>query len=159
MERSLCMYSLSRLDPSYRLEVRKFIDVARRHACRQKTKYIYCPCIKCKNVVVFEDAEEISSHFVRRGFMKDYLIWVKHGEGSSAPYAKANLVHLDGHDTIGPRLILLWRILVMMMSVSKMRVKTSTKFKSMKVNKQSFSRHCCTVIRILLCSLSKEWRP
>ena len=74
MERSLWMYSLSRLDPSYRLEVHKFIDAARRHACRQKTKYIYCACIKCKNVVVFEDVEEINSHLVRRGFMKDYLI-------------------------------------------------------------------------------------
>ena len=48
-------------------------------------------------------------------------------------------IWMMGHDTIGPRLILLWWILVMMMmSVSKMRVKTSTKFKSMKVNKQSF---------------------
>ena len=28
--------------------------------------------------------------------MKDYLIWVKHGEGSSASYAEANLVHVDG---------------------------------------------------------------
>ena len=59
-------------------------------------KYICCPCIEYKNVVVFEDAEEISSHLVRRGFMKDYLIWVKHGEGSSASYAEANLVHVDG---------------------------------------------------------------
>ena len=33
---------------------------------------------------------------VRRGFTKDYLIWVKHGEGSSAPSAEANLVHADG---------------------------------------------------------------
>ena len=45
---------------------------------------------------------------------------------------------MTGHDTGGPRLILLWQILVMMMSASKMHVKTSTKFKSMKVNKQSF---------------------
>jgi len=58
--------------------------------------HICCPCIKCKNVVVFEDAEEISSHLVHRGFMKDYLIWVKHEEGSSTPYAKANPVHADG---------------------------------------------------------------
>ena len=28
---------------------------------------------------VFKDAEEINSHLVRRGFMMDYLIWVKHG--------------------------------------------------------------------------------
>ena len=58
--------------------------------------HICCPCIKCKNVVVFEDAEEISSHLVRRGFMKDYLIWVKHGEGSSAPSVESNPVHVDG---------------------------------------------------------------
>ena len=95
MERLLWMYSLSRLDPSYHLEVRKFIDAARRHACRQKMKYICCPCIECKNVVVFEDAEEISSHLVHRGFMNDYLIWVKHGEGSSAPSTEANPVHAD----------------------------------------------------------------
>ena len=28
--------------------------------------------------------------------MKDYLIWVKHGEGSSAPSAEAKPVHADG---------------------------------------------------------------
>jgi hypothetical protein len=55
-------------------------------------EYICCPCIECKNVVVYEDVEEISSYLVRQGFMKDYLIWVKHGEGSSVPYAKANPV-------------------------------------------------------------------
>ena len=95
METLLWMYSLSRLDPSYHLEVHKFIDAARRHTCRQKTKYIGCLCIQCKNIVVFEDAEEISSHLVHRGFMKDYLIWVKHGEGSSAPSTEANPVHAD----------------------------------------------------------------
>jgi hypothetical protein len=57
MERSFWMYSLSRLDSLYHLEVRKFIDAARRHVCIQKTKYICCPCIECKNVVVFKDAE------------------------------------------------------------------------------------------------------
>ena len=76
--------------------VRKFIDATRRHACRQKAKYICCPCIECKNVAVFEDAEKISSHLVRQGFMKDYLIWVKHGEGSSVPSVEANPVHVDG---------------------------------------------------------------
>ena len=45
---------------------------------------------------VFKDVEEISSHLFPRGFMKDYLIWVKYGEGSSAPSAEANLVHADG---------------------------------------------------------------
>jgi len=136
------MYNLSRLHLSYHLEVRKFIDAARRHACRQKTKYICCPCTECKNIVVFEDAEEISSHLVRRGFMKDYLIWVKHGEGSSAPSAEANPVHADGlnmDDGTQHHRLQADPVMVDLsgdeMSASKMHVKTSTKFKPMKVNK------------------------
>ena len=84
------MYNLSRLDSSYQLEVGRFIDTAKRHASSEKRKYIYCPCVDCKNIVVFEDADQINSHLVRRGFMKDYLIWTKHGEGSSTPRAVGN---------------------------------------------------------------------
>jgi len=40
----------------------------------------------CRNLVVSDDIQQILTHLVRRGFMKDYLIWTKHGEGSSAPY-------------------------------------------------------------------------
>jgi hypothetical protein len=86
------MYNLSRLDPSYQLEVHRFIDVVKRHACREKTKYIYFPCIDYKNVVVFEDANQINSHLLCQRFMKDYLIWTKQGEGSSTPCAVGNPV-------------------------------------------------------------------
>jgi hypothetical protein len=79
------MYNLSRLDPSYISEVHRFIDVATEHAWRTKTKHIYCLCMECKNVVVFDDTNQIISHLVCRGFVKDYTVWTKHGEGS-APY-------------------------------------------------------------------------
>jgi hypothetical protein len=49
----------------------------------------------CRNVVVFDDTQQILSHLVRRGFMKDYLIWTKHGEGSSAPYTTGNPANID----------------------------------------------------------------
>jgi hypothetical protein len=97
MERPLWIYNLSRLDPSYQLEVRRFIDTTKRHACREKTKYIYCTCIDCKNVVVFEDVDQINSHLVCRGFMKDYLIWAKHGEGSFTSCVVGNLVQETQH--------------------------------------------------------------
>jgi hypothetical protein len=60
MERSW-MYNLSKLDPSYsyRLKIYRFIDAAKRHACRENMKHIYCPCIDCKNIDVFDDIEEI----------------------------------------------------------------------------------------------------
>jgi hypothetical protein len=64
MERTSWMYNLSRLDPSYISEVHRFIDVATEHAWRTKTKHIYCPCMDCKNVVVFDDTNQIISHLV-----------------------------------------------------------------------------------------------
>jgi hypothetical protein len=79
------MYNLSRLYPSNISEVHRFIDVATEHAWRTKTNHIYCPCMDCKNVVVFDDTNQIISHLVCRGFVKDYIVWTKHGEGS-APY-------------------------------------------------------------------------
>jgi hypothetical protein len=80
------MYNLSRLDPSYISEVHRFIDVATEHAWRTKTNHIYCPCMDCKNVVVFDETNQIISHLVCREFVKDYTVWTKHGEGSSTPY-------------------------------------------------------------------------
>ena len=74
MERSFWIYNLSRLDLSYIPEVHRFIDAAKNHAGRTKAKHIYCPCMDCKNVVVFDDTELIISHMVYRGFMKDYMI-------------------------------------------------------------------------------------
>jgi hypothetical protein len=85
MERTSWMYNLSRLDPSYISEVQRFIDVATEHAWRTKKNHIYCPCMDCKNVVVFDDTNQIISHLVCQGFVKDYTVWTKHGEGS-APY-------------------------------------------------------------------------
>jgi hypothetical protein len=47
------MYNLSRLDPSYIPEVHRVIDAAKNHSWRTKMKHIYCPCMDCKNIVVF----------------------------------------------------------------------------------------------------------
>jgi hypothetical protein len=68
------MYNLSRLDPSYISEVHKFIVFATNHAWRTKTKHIYCPCMDCKNAVVFDDTEQIISHLVCRGFVSGTII-------------------------------------------------------------------------------------
>jgi hypothetical protein len=83
------------LDPSYIFEVYRFIDVAMNLAWRTKTKHTYCPCMDCKNAIVFNDREQIVSHLVYRGFMKDYIIWTKHGQGSSSPYTVVNPENID----------------------------------------------------------------
>ena len=86
MERSFWMYNLSRLDTSYITEVQRFIDAAQNHASRTRKTHIHCPCMDCRNLFVSDDIQRILTHLIRRGFMKDYLIWTKHGEGRSAPY-------------------------------------------------------------------------
>jgi hypothetical protein len=95
MERQSWMYNLSRLDPSYISEVHRFIDVATNYAWRTKKKHIYCPCMDYKNTVVFDDTEQIISYLVCRGFVKDYIIWTKHGEGSSSPYTTGSPENID----------------------------------------------------------------
>jgi len=89
------MYNLSRQDPSYIPEVCRFVDAAKNHALRTKTKHIYCPCIDCRIINIYEDTEAIISHLVCRGFMKDYLIWTKHGEGSSVLYTIGDPANID----------------------------------------------------------------
>jgi len=69
MDRSLWMYNLSRLDPSYISEIHRFIDAAQNHAWRTKAKHIYYPCIDCKNIVVFDNTKQITYHLVYRGFL------------------------------------------------------------------------------------------
>jgi hypothetical protein len=95
MERTSWMYNLSRLDLSYISEVHMFIDVATNHAWRTKTKHIYCSCMNYKNVVLFDDKEQIISHLLCREFMKDYIIWTKHGEVIFSPYTTGNPENID----------------------------------------------------------------
>jgi hypothetical protein len=49
----------------------------------------------CRNFAVSDDIQQILTHLVHRGFMKVYLIWTKHGEGSSAPYATRIPTNID----------------------------------------------------------------
>jgi hypothetical protein len=50
---------------------------------------------RLQNVVVFDDKEQIISHLVCQEFMKDYIIWTKHGEGSSSRYTTGNPANID----------------------------------------------------------------
>jgi hypothetical protein len=53
------------------------------HTSRKKEKAIYYPCKVCNNnnvVYRFKECEHIHEHFVRSGFMDNYLMWTKHGE-------------------------------------------------------------------------------
>jgi hypothetical protein len=57
--------------------------------------HIYCPCMDYKNVVVFDNIERIISRLVCQEFMKDYIIWTKHGEVTSSLYTTGNPMNID----------------------------------------------------------------
>ena len=89
------MYNLSRLDLSYITEVQRFIDATKNHASRTRKTHIHCPCLDCIIFVVSDDIQQIHTHLVCQGFMKDYLIQTKHREGSSVPYATGIPMNID----------------------------------------------------------------
>ena len=47
--------------------------------------FINCPCRDCKNLKQWDSLELIKGHLLRRGFMPDYMVWMKHGEEGENP--------------------------------------------------------------------------
>ena len=110
--------------------------------------------------------------------MKDYLIWVKHGEGCSAPSTEANPVHADGlnmddgtrhhRPPTDPVMVDLSDdddvdVQNACEDIDEVQVLDESEqaefFEALLHHYSDPSRPCCTIIPILLCSLSKEWRP
>ena len=79
------IYKANRTEPYFHGELNKFIKVAQNHARNEKTQWVYCPCKACKNLRVFSDPTTIRSHVIVSGFVKDYMIWKKHGETDAPP--------------------------------------------------------------------------
>jgi hypothetical protein len=74
------MYNLARIDPMYLENVRQFIEDAKRHANSQNKNDIFCPCVDCENKIAWSDSKVVQSHLIKRGLMRNYTIWIKHGE-------------------------------------------------------------------------------
>ena len=79
------MYDWPRMERPYRDEVDKFIEVANKDAKTKKVAGICCPCKKCKNLKVWTDPCIIRSHLIIDGFVKDYSVWIHHGEKKHLP--------------------------------------------------------------------------
>ncbi|XP_002450597.1 uncharacterized protein LOC8060012 [Sorghum bicolor] len=76
------MYGWSRIDEGFREEVVKFIEATEKHASTltYNRNTIICPCKYCKNCMAFANVDTIESHLVMRGFIRDYTVWIHHGE-------------------------------------------------------------------------------
>jgi hypothetical protein len=74
------MYDLVRIDPMYLENVRQFVEEATRHANKQNKNDIFCPCVDYENKIACPDCKVIQSHLIKRGFKRNYTVWMKHGE-------------------------------------------------------------------------------
>lgn len=75
------MYGCMR-SSEYRNGVKEFILVAKDNMLREGKNDTYCPCINCGNLRMFPP-RNIEFHLMRKGFMKGYTCWSKHGEVAS----------------------------------------------------------------------------
>jgi hypothetical protein len=64
----------------YLENVRQFVEEAKRHANRQNKNDIFCPGVDCENKIVWPDSKVVQSHLIKRGFKRNYTVWIKHGE-------------------------------------------------------------------------------
>ncbi|WVZ57997.1 hypothetical protein U9M48_008316 [Paspalum notatum var. saurae] len=74
------IYNWPRIERPYRDEVDKFIEAAKKDAITKQIKRICCPCKNCKNMKIWTDPTDIRSHLIVAGFVKDYSVWIHHGE-------------------------------------------------------------------------------
>ena len=54
--------------------------------------FINCPSRDCKNFKQWDSMELIRGHLLRRGFMPNYMVWMKHGEEGENPPDKQDSV-------------------------------------------------------------------
>jgi hypothetical protein len=74
------MYDLARIDPIYLENVHQFVEEAERHANNQNKIDIFCPCVDYENKIAWPNSKVVQSHLIKRGFKRNYTIWMKHGE-------------------------------------------------------------------------------
>ena len=74
------MYGVNRVSQEYINGVVAFRRAAEQDMLKKGIKFMYCPCIDCGNLKIFNNSAQIEVHLIRRGFKKGYTCWTSHGE-------------------------------------------------------------------------------
>ena len=67
----------NRLNPEYRKGVQEFLQFAFAHV--ESGGKILCPCVQCNNCY-WKTRDEVDSHLLVHGIIKNYIRWTHHGE-------------------------------------------------------------------------------
>jgi hypothetical protein len=60
--------------------------------------FINCPCRDCKNLKQWNSMELMRGHLLQRGFMPNYMVWMKHGEEGENPPDEQASVGIRNHN-------------------------------------------------------------
>ena len=76
------MYGSLRFKAGFHEEVDKFIEATKKHATtlKENKDTIICHCKDYKNRMAWTYVTIIISHFIMRGFVENYTMWIHHGE-------------------------------------------------------------------------------
>ena len=76
------MYGSLRFKAGFREKVDKFIEAAKKHAMTliENKDTNICPYKDCKNHMAWTDVTIIRSYLIMRGFVEDYIVWIRHGK-------------------------------------------------------------------------------
>ena len=74
------MYGVNRVSQEYVNGVVAFRRAAEEDMLKKGINLMYCPCIDCGNLKMFNNSAQIEAHLIRRGFKKGYTCWTSHGE-------------------------------------------------------------------------------
>jgi hypothetical protein len=64
----------------YLENVPQFVEETKRHANSQNKNDIFCPYVDCENKIAWLNSKVVQSYVMKRGFKRNYTIWIKHGE-------------------------------------------------------------------------------
>ena len=108
------------LTPGFPEKVKEFIQFALDHPTCMSEVHIKCPFSKyaCRNKR-YRNTDDVELHILKNGFVKDYQVWVFHGEGTvlnpggqqhavpenDVEGAEFGSSHRMIHDAAGPKLV------------------------------------------------------
>lgn len=83
MDRQEWMYHTKRTSLEFQRGVKEFINIAEDDMMTKGVNFVYCPCFDCCNLRRFNNRAQIEYHLIRRGFVRNYVCWIHHGERST----------------------------------------------------------------------------
>ncbi|WVZ58669.1 hypothetical protein U9M48_008911 [Paspalum notatum var. saurae] len=91
------MYDGWRSDGAHSKEWAQIANAFLNHAFAGPARVVLCPCSLCGNLD-YHRKEQVQDHLCKHGFMPDYMVWSKHGEGTKRPIERDNNNSNNNHD-------------------------------------------------------------